>query len=134
MSYDVKLDATMDITIPSEFISGEDLIVQKCRLRLETYRGEWILDSRYGQPWFDWIDQGVSQTNLTQIEDTLRVSLEEIEGVRKAATTATAQADGTVSINIVITLDASENRVVLTTTTDPEGTTRVRAAFGGGVL
>lgn len=134
MSYDVKLDANLDISIPSSFVKGEQLIIQKCKMRLEAYRGEWILDSRYGQPWLEWVDRGVSEANLNQISDVLRLSLEEIDGVRKAVVTTSATPEGEVSISIVITLDASQNRVVLTTSTAQDGTVRVRQALGGGVF
>jgi len=53
--YDIALDpATGDLPTVSRFITGAELVVQRARIRLATFFGEWILDQFVGLPYLAW--------------------------------------------------------------------------------
>ena len=57
MVHDVQLDNNGDIPIRTAYITGPDLVRQRIRIRLNTWRGEWFLDQRLGLPFLEWKQQ-----------------------------------------------------------------------------
>ena len=107
MPLDVQLDDDGDITIPTRICTGEDLIIQKVRGRAETFLGEWILDTRVGVPWFEWLEEVPPPEQ--QIQDFLRVEFEDIDGVRRADVQVVSDTYGVVwTINVSIYLDDND--------------------------
>lgn len=103
MSLDIKLTESGDITIPTRRVTGEDLVIQRCRIRTETWFGEWILDRRVGVPWARWLQE--TPAPLTQIEDFFRAEYGDVTGVRKADVTAEIDDDLTILIDAKIYID-----------------------------
>lgn len=57
MAYDIQLNEDRDLPVRTRHISGPDLVVQRVRTRLKTWRGEWFLDQRRGLPILEWKQQ-----------------------------------------------------------------------------
>jgi hypothetical protein len=107
MPIDVKLDDSGDITVPTRIARGEDLIIQKCRGRAEMHIHEWILDSRLGVPWLEWLEE--VPVPEQQIQDFLRNEFEGIVGVRRADVSLTSANYGrSWTISVIIYLDDSD--------------------------
>lgn len=52
---DFKLDANGDLDLSSgdiQLVSGDDEILQRLKIKLQFFRGEWFLDQRIGMPYF----------------------------------------------------------------------------------
>ena len=131
---DIQLDENGDISIPTRPCTGEDLIIQKVRIRSETFFGEWILDSRKGVPWLAWLDE--TPPPLEQIEDFLKVEYEEIDGVRRADVTATESEDLlTIHVDARIYLDQGDSPTYqLTATLAADEPTVFRVIRLAGIL
>ena len=53
--YDAHLDpVTGDLPLVSSFVTGPELTVQRAKIRLQTFLGEWILDQTKGLPYVAW--------------------------------------------------------------------------------
>ena len=47
-----------------QLVSGPDAVVERLRVRLHAYLGEWFLDRRFGLPWYDGDMLGASNSRL----------------------------------------------------------------------
>jgi len=64
MVHDVQLDNNGDIPIRTAYITGPDLVRQRIKIRLNTWRGEWFLDQRLGLPFLEWKQQKPPDVNV----------------------------------------------------------------------
>ena len=64
MAHDVQLDNNGDIPIRTAYITGPDLVRQRIKIRLNTWRGEWFLDQRLGLPFLEWKQQKPPDVNV----------------------------------------------------------------------
>ena len=55
ITYDVGLDEDGDLQVHNYPVTGLALVLQRVRLRLLTFLGEWILDASKGLPFLRWI-------------------------------------------------------------------------------
>ncbi len=134
MPFDLKLDVTSgDITIPSRLVTGEDLVIQKCRIRTETFAGEWRLDSRHGAPYVKWLDEANVPTE--QIETYFKAEYEAVEGVRHAVVTAELDDNNVIDIDAEIYIDQDDAPDFrLDAVIRPDQPAVIRAIRIGGIL
>lgn len=80
MSFDVYLDPlTGDLPEVSSFVRDEELTVQRARVRLQTFYGEWILDQFVGIPYIVWREQ--KPPDVDAIVSVLRAEIAGTPGV-----------------------------------------------------
>lgn len=80
MSADVYLDpATGDLPASWRFANPTELILQRIRIRLETFFGEWILDQSKGLPIEDW--RKFHQPPLDEVLALVRREVSTVPGV-----------------------------------------------------
>ena len=125
---DFALDDDLDLLIPMRLIDGAELVIQRVRIRLSTFRGEWLLDEREGIPYHDWIEQ--TPAPIAQIEAVLLDAIGTTPGVRRVdgfavvldSTSATFSATGT------IVLDSEDPDTSIEVSVSPiRGAIRVRS-------
>lgn len=49
---DLLLDANGDLVIPVQFVSGLQAVIQRVKIRLQMFRGEWFLNQELGVPYY----------------------------------------------------------------------------------
>jgi hypothetical protein len=64
-----------------ELITGDTLIVQRAKIRLRTFRGEWILDEAAGLPFVEWSG---AKTDVRGVVLATKREIEAIPGVKRA--------------------------------------------------
>lgn len=79
MSIDVRLGADGDLEQFTRHISGSAVTLQRIKLRLETFLGEWILDRTKGMPWLLFIAQ--KPARVAEIVAFIRREIETTPGV-----------------------------------------------------
>lgn len=133
MPTDIKLDASGDITIPTTAVTGVKLVIQRCKIVLNRWRGDWIIDSRVGIPYLGWLDDAVP--NPIEIEDFLRAELEAVQGVIRASVSA-EQVDEQVQITVDLRIsqDAAPANVRLVYTPLADEAAVVRVISNAGVF
>lgn len=78
--YDVGLDPiTGDLPVFTRHITGADLVRQRIRARLGTFRGEWILDESDGLPFLEW--RASKPLDLEGIRAVVQAEIEDCPGV-----------------------------------------------------
>lgn len=83
MAHAIGLDANDDWPHYSgAMITGDALIVQRARIRLRTFRGEWVLNAADGLPIVAWAGR---KTDVRGMVFAVRRELEGITGVKRAA-------------------------------------------------
>lgn len=77
LAYDIGLDPlTQDLPVFPTHISGVDLTLQRMKIRLKRFLGEWVLDTTKGLPYLAWTQEkplnvpGMSAVIRTEIEST----------------------------------------------------------------
>lgn len=78
-TYDVGLDDDGDLPVVCSHITGLDLVVQRIRRRLLTFKGEYIANKRAGLPYFEWAQQKPAQ--VAAIGAVLRRAILAVPGV-----------------------------------------------------
>lgn len=80
---DLKLtDGDLDITAHrASLVRGEEAIEQALRIRLQTFEGEWFLDTRIGVPMYSKIL--VKNADLDLVEGVFRRAIELSPGIRQ---------------------------------------------------
>ncbi len=79
MPFDVALDDDDDLPIRTRHISGTDLVLQRVRIRLRTFLGEWILDQFQGLDYLGFTQQ--KPPNVVEITNLVRREIETTPGV-----------------------------------------------------
>lgn len=59
---DIRVNEDFDISVPLQFVSGTDLVLQRWGIHSRTHRGEWLLDDRHGFPYVDWLEEKSDQS------------------------------------------------------------------------
>lgn len=133
MAMDIKLTEAGDITIPTLKVTGYKLTIQRCKIVLNRWRGDWIIDSRVGIPYLTWLDDAVP--NPVEIEDFLRAELEAVEGVL-SANVAAEQVGAVVQITVDLRIsqDAAPASVRLITAIGADEPSVIRVVHTSGVL
>ena len=58
LAFDIGLDPlTEDLPVFPGHISGTDLVLQRVKIRLQRFLGEWILDTTKGLPYLAWTQE-----------------------------------------------------------------------------
>ena len=73
----INKDSNFDLPI----VTGIDYLVQKARIKLQFFLGEWFLDTTLGVDWYGVIN--VKNPNLVDIDNLLKLTITEIEGISK---------------------------------------------------
>ena len=55
MTADAQLTDGLDLRPRTDLVTGDVLVGQRIRLRLQQVDGDWILDGAKGLPWLDWL-------------------------------------------------------------------------------
>jgi len=76
---DLRLTDDLDIADDDALIDGAELIAQRIKIRILTYRGDWILDQEAGLPWLTWLGQ--RPFPVQQVRARLRREFEAVDGV-----------------------------------------------------
>ena len=146
MPYDVKLDANGDIYESTQVVTGDELIAQRIRIRLQTHLGEWLLDTSQGMPYIDWADTlplpvtEVRQKILDELTTTpgvltvtsLVVDVDNVLGCLSA--TASVLLDGGAVAEVVITDTASTNLPTGASDVSGSGRPVVLATIRGAII
>ena len=77
--YDILLDADGDLPIITRHVKGAEVVAQRVKFRLETFEGEWILDTAVGLPYIRW--RGEKVVNLNSIGARIQREISETDGV-----------------------------------------------------
>lgn len=77
LTWDIDIDDTTDWNL--SLVTGIDYYVQKCRIKLQTFLGEWYLDTTVGVGYYETIL--VKNPNLTNVDNLLKLTVLEIEGI-----------------------------------------------------
>ena len=77
--YDILLDDDGDLPIVTRHAIGAEVVAQRVRFRLETFEGEWILDTAVGLPYLKW--RGTKVVNLDAIGARIQRELLTVPGV-----------------------------------------------------
>jgi hypothetical protein len=86
LTYDARLDlATGDLPLVSSFVSGPDLTVQRAKIRLQTFLGEWILDQAVGLPFVAWRES--KPPDVGSIAGVVLAELAATPGIRRVEST-----------------------------------------------
>lgn len=100
---DVRLTEDGDLPEYTEHISGLALIEQKIRIRLRTFRGEWMLDTSQGLPFFDWLKQ--KPIRINEVENRIRAEIAATNGVTSIPDLSVGFRRADAEIKIVTTVD-----------------------------
>lgn len=71
-----------DLTPRGRLVTGDDATLQRVRLRLGLFAGEWILDQTVGIPWIPWMERKMA-LRLGEIGAVLRAAIETTPGVNR---------------------------------------------------
>ena len=77
--WDLLINKDSNFDLP--FVTGIDYLVQKARIKLQFFLGEWFLDTTLGVDWYGVIN--VKNPNLVDIDNLLKLTITEIEGISK---------------------------------------------------
>ena len=87
MSRDILLNSGNEFEIKEGDLAltstTAEAVAQRIRIRLQTFRGEWFLNTRYGVPYFQRIFR--KGASLDIVESILRRQISNIEGVESIA-------------------------------------------------
>lgn len=116
-TYDVRIDPeTGDLPKVPRHIKGDDLILQRVRLRVNTHFGEWFLDQREGLPYQDWAQQRIP--NVDSIAAQVATIVRQTPGVN-AVQIDTARQKNT-SVVVALTAQIGDREVSITIDTSAE--------------
>lgn len=76
---DVQLNEDGDLPRYTEHTSGNGEIVQKIAIRLQTFRGEWMLDDSAGMPYLEWIQRKTPPQ--VEVANKVRQEIKAVEAV-----------------------------------------------------
>lgn len=123
---DLALNSDGTLAFPMRIISGPDLVVQRVRLRLNTFQGEWLLDARQGIPWIEWISE---PPGLAVIEAFLLRRIASTQGILRVEEFSVTQNDETLVVTGRLILDSDDPAISLEAELDPVlGAVRVVSA------
>jgi hypothetical protein len=88
---DVYMTPTGDYEYPTRYLTQDSASIQRTRLRVLQHRGEWLLDTRTGAPWIEWLD--TKPFPKQQIEEFFRADLASVPDIDTVV--ATAEVDNT---------------------------------------
>jgi hypothetical protein len=71
-----------DLTPRGRLVTGDDETLQRVRLRLDLFLGEWVLDQTEGLPWLAWLSSKAS-LRVEEIGAVLRSTTESTPGINR---------------------------------------------------
>lgn len=83
VSVDILLGDDGDLPAVPAHGSGDDVVLQRLRLRLQLIRGDWILDAQAGVPYLQWFGGGTKLTSVADVGAYLRSVIETTPGVQR---------------------------------------------------
>lgn len=104
----LALDDNLDLVIPTREVTGIEEAAQKVRVRLNTWRGEWLFDVDEGIDYLDYFQQ--KQIDTEQIRRDVREEILAVDGVRRIETLDVSQDGETIVVEgrVVFGEDADE--------------------------
>lgn len=103
MTYDIRLNSDGDLPIRTEHITGPDLVAQRIRTRLQTFRGEWFLDERRGLPYPQWKQD--RPVDIEAIGARIRREIRQTPGVIRVVTFEAKFSGGQISITGTVVVE-----------------------------
>lgn len=125
---DLALNPDGTLAFPLRILDGPELVVQRVRIRLNTFRGEWLLNERAGIPWIEWISE---PPGLTVIQALLLERIASTRGVARVEEFAVTQAPGSETYTITgnLVLETEDPAIAIEAELDPvQGAVRVVSA------
>jgi len=86
MTADVLLTDDLDLRPRTALVSGDQLVGQRIRLRLQQVLGDWVLRQSDGLPWLDWLGTKPFPTDVALAR--IRQEIESVPGVLQVQTLA----------------------------------------------
>lgn len=101
MSADVFLDLlTGDLPPSFRFATSIELILQRAKIRLETFLGEWLLDQTKGLPYLQW--RRFKIPPLSEVLNFTRRELSTIPGVLRTSDPAIEIVEGVIQVSMTL--------------------------------
>lgn len=101
-TYDILLDSDGDLPHRLVLGTGLDLVLQRVRIRIGRFLGEWMLDTDAGLPWLRWLQDkppdpvAIGSRIRREIEETAGVLRVEGYGANFDRSTRTISVSGTI--------------------------------------
>ncbi|RAL23044.1 hypothetical protein DL240_09160 [Lujinxingia litoralis] len=92
-----------DLPEHTRLIEGPELIAQRIRMRLSTFRGEWLLDRRAGLPFLRWRSQ--RSPPLEAMAARVRDDIASIPGILEVRALRAEQVDDTIRLSGEVRLE-----------------------------
>lgn len=106
-THEITIDETTNFDL--ELIAGIEYYQQKVKIALLFFLGEWFLDTEYGVDW--WGSILVQNPNLVNVDNLLKITITEIEGISTEFTEWRSDFDivnKTLNISFIIDTDSGE--------------------------
>lgn len=124
---DIALKENGDIHTQTKLVAGRDEVIQRVRIRLNTFLGEYPLDSRVGIPWIQW--QSLRGIPVDQIGERIRLEVATTDGVLRVTNFSATKNGDRVEVDGTVVLEDDVEPVSLSIALSPSsGITRVRIA------
>lgn len=123
----VQAQATGDQALPSRWLSGLDVAVQRLRTRLSTVRGTWPDDDSVGLPFDRWIERPTTATAAI-VGAAIQRQIEADPAVRSVSVVSTT-VGRVVTVTATAIVQADGESGTLTVTMSPLLTTGAPALF-----
>lgn len=117
---DLLLTATgdLDLTNGGAWTDGQAAIAQEIKIRLQTFLGEYFLDSERGLPWLDWSSTKIDAVILRQIEALSRGEVQAARGVVRVDPAGVRATFTSATKVITVTIDGVQTDVGLLDTVE----------------
>lgn len=117
---DLLLDANgdLDLTNGGAFTDGQPAIAQEIKLRLQTFLGEYFLDSERGLPWITWSTTKTDAPTLRQIEALCRAEVVASRGVTGVDPAGVRATFNSATRAVTVTIDGVQTDVGLLDTVE----------------
>ena len=108
MSADVYLDPmTGDLPPAFRYASDTELVLQRSRIRLESFLGEWLLDQTKGLPYLDW--RKVKQPPLDEIVNLVRREISTVPGVLRTSDPSGSVDGEVISVSMTVAIPEADS-------------------------
>jgi hypothetical protein len=109
---DLALGPDGDLEVPGRFVSDRDQVVQRIRLRLGLFRGEYLLDGSKGLDFVEW--RRFKRKPLKEILSVVRREIDTIPGVLRTEDPSIVDTGAAVRISLtVVTPEDGSFRVLI---------------------
>ena len=96
MTADALLTDGLDLRPRTTLVTGDELVGQRVRLRLQQAEGDWVLNASHGLPWLDWLTTKPFPQDVALAR--IRQEIEAVPGVQQVQTLAMTRSGTTATI------------------------------------